>query len=202
VRDLTSLARSYEEGRFPPSRRLDLQAEGPDVARTRALRWIESVAHEDPGADLLLILERRAGPPRKGSLRQSVESLLDELTGRLLDWWEPFGPGSLVVRVSASPDRFRQVVERDPRPTPAERLDEAGASGWVEPREDIPAELLPAVERIAEARRQREGLSLGLMDVMLHQIWVEVQALAMDERLTFELALEEVLGSERERGYE
>lgn len=202
MRDLSRLARSYEERRFPPSRRLDLQAEGPDVARGRALRWIESVAHEDPGAELLLILERRAGPPRKGSLRSSVEGLLDELTGRLLDWWEPFGPGSLVVRVSSSPDRFRQVAERKPRTTAAERLDDAGASGWVEPREDIPAELLPAVERIAEARRQREGLSLGLMDVVLHQIWLEVQALAMDERLSFELALAEVLRGEEERDYE
>jgi hypothetical protein len=202
MRDLTGLARSYEDRRFPPARRLDLQAEGPEMARGRALRWIESVAHEEPGVELLLILERRAGPVRTGSVRSAVEALLDDLTGRLLDWWEPFGPGSLVVRVSSSPDRFRRVAERDPRPGPAARFEEAAATGWVEPREDIPADLLPTAERIAELRRQREGLSPGLVDVMLQQIWVEVQALAMDESISFELALEEVLGREEERGYE
>jgi hypothetical protein len=64
VAGLHDLAREYEAQRFPPTRRLDLHAEGPQVARDRALHWIQSFAHEQPGAELLLIVERGGRPAR------------------------------------------------------------------------------------------------------------------------------------------
>ncbi|HST62916.1 MAG TPA: hypothetical protein VLK84_29685, partial [Longimicrobium sp.] len=77
---LNELSREYEARHFPPTRRLDLQGEGPETARQRALRYIQSFAHEQPGAELLLIVERGRKPGgRRGPIRTSVEALLDEL---------------------------------------------------------------------------------------------------------------------------
>ena len=50
--------------------------------------------------------------------------------------------------------------------------------------------------RVAETRRDREGLSIGIMDVVLRRVWIEAQARAMAERMTFERALEELLEEE------
>lgn len=107
----TDLAREYEARRYPPTRRLDLHGEGPATARDRALRWIQTFAHEQPGADLLLIVERvRHGSARKGPVRAAVERLLGELEGRLVERWSVFGDGSLAVRISAAPDVAAHLV--------------------------------------------------------------------------------------------
>ena len=154
---LNELSREYETRHFPPTRRLDLQAEGPDTARQRALRWIQSFAHEQPGAELLLIVERgRKAGGRKGPIRVSVEKLLDELKGGLIDWWQPFSEGSLALRVAADPHRWRAPK---PRPEdPSEGRSEATAGrAYLHPEADIPEEILPLARRAAELRRTREG---------------------------------------------
>jgi hypothetical protein len=52
---------------------------------------------------------------------------------------------------------------------------------------------------VAEARRDREGLSVGLMDVVLRKVWIEAQAAAMAERISFEGALEALMEEEARR---
>jgi hypothetical protein len=64
---------------------------------------------------------------------------------------------------------------------------------------DIPDELLDLARRAAELRRVREGISVGLMDVVLRRIWIETQAAAMEERISFDAALGRILEVERER---
>jgi hypothetical protein len=197
-----SLAREYEARRFPPSRQLDVHGEGPAVARDRALRWIQSHAHEAPGSELLLILERGGrGARRPNAVRQSVEKLLDGLVGGLIAGWSPFTAGTVTVRIAVEPRMVAPAA-----PGAAVRTDEEGRTletagpALVRPDADIPPELLPLAHRIAELRRDREALSIGLLEVVLRRVWIETQAYAMDRRVPFEVAMKHVLEQELERG--
>jgi hypothetical protein len=196
---LNELSREYEARHFPPTRRLDLQGEGPKTARQRALRWIQSFAHEQPGAELLLIVERGKRPgARKGPIRTSVEKLLDELKGGLIDWWQPFAEGSLALRVSADPHRWRPPGPRPEDPTEG-RSDETAGRAYLPPEEDIPEEILPLARRAAELRRTREGQAVALMDVVLREVWIEAQAAAMTDRTDWETALHAIALREEAR---
>ena len=196
---LNELSREFEARHYPPTRRLDLQGEGPETARQRALRWIQSFAHEQPGADLLLIVERarRAGG-RKGPIRAAVEKLLDELNGGLIDWWQPFAEGSLAVRISGDPHRWGKVPPRPDDPGEG-RSDETAGRAYLPPEEDIPEELLPLARRTAELRRTREGQAVGLMDVVLREIWIEAQAAAFTDRTSWDSALQAIARREQAR---
>jgi hypothetical protein len=200
VAGLHDLAREYEAQRFPPTRRLDLHAEGPQVARDRALHWIQSFAHEQPGQELLLIVERGGRPGRPaGPVRREVVKLLDELSGKLIDWWQNFGTGSLAVRVSALP-RMDPIGHGSPARVEGEgRTPETAGAAPLAAHHDIPDELLDLAGRAAELRRVREGISVGLLEVVLRRIWIETQAAAMEERISFEAALSRILAEERER---
>ena len=195
---LHDLAREYEAQRFPPTRRLDVHAEGPQVARERALRWIQSFAHEQPGAELLLVVERGQRVGRSATpVRVAVERLLAELQGRLIDWWQSFGPGSLAVRVAADPDMAPLSA---PAEAPGEgRTPETAGAAPLAAHHDVPDELLGLARRAAELRRVREGVSVGLTEVVLRRIWIETQAAAMEERIPFERALRRILEEERAR---
>lgn len=198
VSGLHDLAREYEAKRFPVSRRLDLHAEGPAVARDRALKWIQSYAHEEPGQELLLIVERGRRPGRPPSpVHLAVERLLRELQGGLIEWWQVFGPGSLAVKVAIEP---RMVVpgRRPAEPAGDGRTPETAGAAPLAAHHDIPDELLDLAERVAELRRDREGISVGMLDVVLRRVWIEAQAAAMAERITFEAALERLLEREHE----
>lgn len=186
---LNELSREYETRHFPPTRRLDLQAEGPDTARQRALRWIQSFAHEQPGTELLLIVERGRKPGgRKGPVRTAVEKLLDELQGGLIDWWQPFADGSLALRIAHQPQRWTAPPPRPEDPTEG-RTDETAGRAYLHPEADIPGELLPMAQRAAELRRTRELQPVGLADVVLREIWIEAQAAAMTDRTDWGTAL-------------
>ena len=199
---LSELSREYEARHYPPTRRLDLQGEGPETARQRALQWIQSRAHEAPGSDLLLVIERGRRPSgRRTAVRQAVEKLLDELAGGLIDWWQPFAEGSLAVRVSRDPHRFRPPGEAPPDPHDGRTAETAGAA-YLPPQADIPEELLPAAQRAAELRRTREGLGVGLIDVVLRGLWIEAQARAFSERVSWETALLDILEDEKRRMFE
>ena len=196
---LNELSREYEARHFPPTRRLDLQGEGPETARQRALRWIQSFAHEQPGAQLLLIVERaRRDATRKGPIRQSVEKLLDELQGGLIEWWQPFAEGSLALRVSADPQLRRAPAPR-PRDPGEGRTDETAGRAYLHPEADIPEELLPLARRAAELRRTREGQAVSLTDVVLREVWIEAQAAAMTDRIDWETALHAIARREEAR---
>jgi hypothetical protein len=200
VGGLHDLAREYEAQRFPPTRRLDLHAEGPQIARERALHWIQSFAHEQPGEEILLIVERGHRPGRPaGPVRLAVEKLLEELRGKLIDWWQGFGTGSLAVRVSTMP-RMDPTGPQGPAPALGEgRTPETSGIALLALHHDIPDELLDLARRAAELRRVREGISVGLMDVVLRRIWIETQAAAMEQRIGFDAALGRILEVERER---
>jgi hypothetical protein len=196
---LNELSREYEARHYPPTRRLDLQGEGPETARQRALRWIQSFAHEQPGADLLLIVERaRRSGGRKGPIRAAIEKLLDELNGGLIDWWQPFAEGSIAVRISADPHRYRPAGPRREQPGEG-RTDETAGRAYLHPESDIPEELLPLARRVAELRRTREGQAVGLLDVVLREIWIEAQAEAMTNGADWESSLQAIARRERER---
>lgn len=200
---LGDLAREYEAKRFPVSRRLDLHGEGPGAARERALRWIQSYAHEEPGQELLLIVERGPQAGRSASpVRRAVEQLLSELNGRLIDWWQSFGPGSLAVRVAIDPSLFFAPPDRPSELVGDGRTPETAGVALAALHHDIPDELLPVARLAAELRRSREGISVQLMDAVLRRIWIEAQAAAMEERISFESALDRVLARERERALE
>lgn len=195
---LNELTREYES-RFPPTRRLDLQGEGPETARTRTLRWLQMFAHEQPGADLLLVVQRgrRAGA-RKNAVWLAVEKLLGELTGGLIESWHPFGEGTLALRIAREP---RMVVPtRKPDVVVGEgRSAETAGAAYLHPEDDIPEELLPIARRAAELRRDREGLPVGVLDVVLRKLWIEAQAQAMSERIRWEDALRIILKAEELR---
>lgn len=197
--DWRDLSREYEARRFPEARRLDLHGEGPAVARDRALRWIQSYAHEEPGQELLLIVERGRGPGRPPSaVRRAVERLLVELQGRLVEWWQDFGTGGLALRISSRP---QMVLSSSPKAVEGEgRTPETAGAALLAVQNDIPDDLLDLASRLAEARRDREGLSLGLMDVVLRKVWIEAQAAAMGDRISFEEALERLMAEEIRRG--
>ena len=197
---LRDLAREYEARRFPPTRRLDLHGEGPQVARERALHWIQSFAHEQPGEELLLIVERGRRPgSAPTSVRRSVEKLLEELRGKLIDWWQDFGAGSIALRISVTP-RMDPLPPTQPLQQRGEgRTPETAGAAPLALHYDIPDELLELAHRAAELRRVREGISVGLLDVVLRRIWIETQAIGMGERVCFEAALNRILAEERER---
>ena len=196
---LNELARQYEAQRYPPMRRLDLQNEGPETARQRALRWIQSHAHEQPGADLLLIVERaRRVGGRKGPIRAAMEKLLDELKGGLIEWWQPFAEGSLALRVSSDPRRWQPRPPKPDDPTDG-RSDETAGRAYLDPESDIPDDLIVLARRAAELRRTREGQAVGLSDVVLREIWIEAQAAAMMERISWEAALRDIARREEKR---
>jgi hypothetical protein len=194
-----SLARDYEARRFGPSRQLDVHGEGPAVARDRALKFIQSFAHEAPGTELLLILERggrRSGRPHP--VRQSVEKLLDVLFGDLVERWSPFTDGTVAVRISHDPHMAAPQRATEAPPTdPEGRTLETAGTATLRPDEDIPTELLPVARRIAELRRERESLSVGLLEVVLRRVWIEAQAIAMTDRVSFEDAMNRILSSEQ-----
>lgn len=200
---LNDLFREYESRHYPPTRRLDLQGEGPATARDRALRWIQTFAHEQPGAELLLVLERgrRAEAHRKSPVRVAVEAMLGELRGKLLDWWQPFGPGSIALRISGDPAMFAPPPKPRPDPTDGRTPETAGAA-YLPAEADIPDELLPLARRAAELRRTREGLGVSIMEVMMRGVWIEAQAFAMSERETFEAALRRIVAAEEARAFE
>lgn len=198
---LNELSREYEARHFPPTRRLDLQGEGPDTARERALRWIQHFAHEQPGAELLLVVER-GRRERKGPVRSAVEKLLEELTGGLLEWWQPFAEGSLACRIARDPRRWARAAAAPPDPKDDGRSPETAGAAYLPPEADIPGELVPLARRAAELRRMREGLPAAAMEVVLRGVWNQAQAAAMDRRIGFEEALLEVEAEERRRLYE
>jgi hypothetical protein len=200
---LNHLMREYELRHFPPGRRLDLHGEGPLAARQRALRWIQSFAHEQPGEELLLIVERGRRPgARAGILEKTVVKLLEELEGKLIDWWQPFGPGSLAVKISLYP-RMQPLAAPKPVEDRSEgRTPETAGALLLSPQHDIPEELLPTAQRAAELRRMREGISVGMLDAVLRRIWIEAQAAAMMERVHELDALQRILREEERRAYE
>jgi hypothetical protein len=194
------LMREYERKRFPPERRLDLQGEGPRSARERSLHWIQSKAHEAPGADLLLIVERGVRPGRPPSpVAVEVQKLLEELDGRLIDWWQPFAPGSLALRTAVEPRMHLAPPRAVAREEGEGRTEETAGAAHPPAREDIPPELLEQVERTAELRIEREGHSIRLLDVVLREVWIEVQVEAMERRLSFEAALQRVREAEMKK---
>jgi hypothetical protein len=201
VTRLNELSREYEARHFPISRRLDLQGEGPDTARDRALRWIQTFAHEEPGAELLLIVER-GRHRRRGPVRIAVEGLLEELTGGLLEWWQPFAEGSIACRVARDPRRWAKAPAAVVDPKDEGRTAETAGAAYLPPESDIPAELLPLARRAAEFRRMREGLAASAYDVVLRGVWNEAQAAAMERRVPFREALEEIEREEERALYE
>jgi hypothetical protein len=200
VTGLHDLGREYEARRFPPARRLDLHGEGPAVARERALLWIQSHAHEQPGVELLLVLERgRAAHGRRSGVRDSVEAVLDQLSGRLVEWWQPFSPGTVALRIAADPRMHLPGAPRSTSPPGEGRDPRTAGALTLPPSEDIPPELLPVARQTAELRREREGLPPRAAEVLLGGVWIEAQAAAMGERISFEAALARLLEQERAR---
>jgi hypothetical protein len=196
---MKDLMREYERARFPQDRRLDLHGEGPAMARERARQWIQSRAHETPGEELLLIVERTSHPGRGPSaLHVEVRKLLEELEGQLIEWWQPFAPGSIAVKISRSP----RIVEPRKRSTLANeegRTPETAGAARPPPHLDIPPELLAEATIAAETRIDREGLTIRVFDVVLREVWYEAQALAMEQRISFEAALVLIRAEEQAR---
>jgi hypothetical protein len=199
---LHDLMREYERARYPEHRRLDLQAEGLATARDRALQWIQSRAHEEPGQDLLIIVSRSGRPGNKVSpLETEVRSLLEELQGKLIGWWEPFAPGSLAIRIADVPD-MRPRRDPDPGSRGEGRTDETSGAAPLSPQRDIPPQLLEIAIRIADKRIEREGLNPGIRDVVLREIWTEAQALAMERGIDFAAGLGRIMDSEIDKSYD
>ncbi len=194
---MKDLMREYERARFPEDRRLDVHAEGPRAARERVLQWIQSRAHEAPGQELLVIVERgRAAGRRPGPVTTSIHALLDELSGKLIDWWQPFAPGSVAVRISTDPRMVRPPPPRFADPRDGRTEPTAGAAR-PSPLNDIPSDLLSAARATAELRIFREGLTMRVEEVVLREIWIEAQARAMESRIGFAEALDEVYQEEK-----
>lgn len=189
---MKDLMREYERTRFPPDRRLDVHGEGPGVARDRALLWIQSRAHEQPGQELLLIVGRGGRPGRPpGAVEVAVRDLLADLQDRLIEWWQPFTPGSLALRIAREP-RMAPPARTRSAAAGEGRTEETAGVARPAPADDIPTELLPTARRTAELRIERESLSVRLADVVLREIWIEVQAAAMETGTTFASAMEDI----------
>lgn len=199
---INDLMREYEAKRFPIYRRLDLQGEGPRSARERALHWLQSRAHESPGEEVLLIVERAVRPGRPPSpVSVEVQKLLAELDGKLLAWWQPFAPGSFAVKISSDP-RMRVARTAPAEPDGDGRTDDTAGAARPPAAQDIPPELLDDARQIVHLRLEREGLTTRISDVVLREVWIEVQATAMEKRMTFGDAMSALLGLERVRSLE
>lgn len=199
---LGDLMREYERARYPEERRLDLHGEGPAVARERALRWIQSHAHEEPGQDLLLIVARGERPGRPATpVETEVRALLEELRGRLVEWWQPFAPGSLALRIARQPTMTSGRASRPSDPGDGRTAETAGVAR-PDPENDIPPGLLRLATHIAELRIEREQHSIRVLGVVLREVWIEAQALAMESRIGFGEALERLRVGEAEWIYE
>lgn len=199
---LGDLARDYEAKRFPPMRRLDVHGEGPRVARERTLQWIQSFAHEEPGVELLVVVERGRGARRPATpVRLEVEKLLRELEGGLIEWWQVFAEGSLAMRVAADPRMWRGPL-RSSEPQDEGRPPDTAGVALRALGHDIPEELLELAGQAAELRRTREGISVRMTDTVLRRVWIEAQADAMTRRVDFVVALEAILQEERRRALE
>lgn len=199
---MNDLMREYEARRFPAYRRLDLQGEGPRSARERALHWLQSRAHESPGEEVLLIVERGGRPGRPPSpMAVEVQKLLAELDGKLIEWWQPFAPGSYAVRISSDP-RIHGGYLPPAQPVGDGRTAETAGAARPRADRDIPPELLDTARQIVYLRLEREGLTNRISDVLLREVWIEVQATAMEERMTFEAAMSALLEEERQRHWE
>ena len=191
----------YEDSRFSAHQRLDLQAEGPRQAGERLLHWIQSRSHEDPGSELLVIA-RRGGTPGSDPVpvEREVERVLRQVDRKLIDWWHPMTPGSFALKVSDDPQmalkRRVKVLQDDGRT--ADTLSAAGP----DPDTDIPPDLLELARSVALLRIEREELSAGVQQLILREIWVEAQALAMEERLSFGDALGRLKKEELELTYD
>lgn len=196
---LNELSREYEARHYPLTRRMDLQGEGPQTARERALRWIQSFAHEQPGADLLLVVQR--GRHRKGPVLLEVEKLLTELTGGLIEWWSPFADGSLALRIARDPRRV-PLARPAAAPKGEGRTPETAGAKYLAPQADIPPELLDVAARAAELRRTREGLGVRVTDVVLRGIWMDAQARAFTDGVSWEQALRDTLEAEQRALYD
>ena len=198
---MNDLMREYESKRFPIYRRLDLQGEGPRSARERALHWLQSRAHESPGEELLIIVDRGGRPGRPPSpVAAEVQKLLAELQGRLLEWWQPFAPGSYAVRLSLDP-RIQRGYTAPSALTGDGRTEETAGAARPPADQDIPAELLDSARQIVDLRLEREGLTTRIANVVLREVWIEVQAAAMENGITFEKAMAKALEAERKSGW-
>lgn len=193
------LSREYEARRYPPTRRLDVHADGPGGARETALRWIQTFAHEQPGAELLIVVDRTSRRGRVGPVRAAVEALLRELDGGLLDGWAPFGEGSLALRISMDPRRHRPAPPVELRDEG--RTAETAGAAYLDPEADIPEDVLPLARRAAELRRDREGLAVSLAPVVLRELWLQAQVDAMENRRTWADALRDILAEEERQAY-
>lgn len=194
------LAREYENRRFPLTRRLSLHGEGPGTAPDRALRWIQSYAHEEPGSELLLLLERHTSDR---AVWRAVEHMLDRITPGLLAWWQPFSPGSIALRIADVPRlRHTPTAAAPPDDPLAGRTPETAGAAYLEPEADVPPILLPLANRAAELRREREGGSTGVAPLLLRRVWLEAQGMAMMEGITFEQALARIVHAEEELAYD
>jgi hypothetical protein len=194
---MKDLMRQYERARFPADRRLDVHGEGPRAARDRVLHWIQSRAHETPGEELLLIVERgRTAGRRSNAVTGAIQELLETLTGRLIDWWQPFTPGSIAFRIARDPRMIPLPVSRAPEPGDGRTVPTSGAAR-PSPLDDIPAELLGMARAATELRIFREGLTVRVEEIVLREIWIEAQATAMERRIGFAEGLETVLEAEK-----
>lgn len=199
MRHVHESTRAYEARHFPAAYRLDLHAEGPQGARRRALRWIELMAHEHPGDEVLMVVERGGQVRREsGPVRLEVEALLEELNGALIDGWQRFGTDGVAVRISRDPDRFREP-EESTEPEVPEGRDKP--EPMIDPTGDIPRELQAMVRRGAELRRMREGHGVALMDTLMRRIWISAQAAAMSGEGTVESALATLVKGEERATY-
>ncbi|HEX8430464.1 MAG TPA: hypothetical protein VF625_04220, partial [Longimicrobium sp.] len=147
------------------------------------------------------VVERTHRPGRKGPVRASVEKLLEELRGGLIEWWQPFAEGSLALRIARDPRRW-VAGARPAEPVGDGRTPETAGAVNIHAEDDIPDEILPLARRAAELRRTREGLGVSSMGVVLRKVWIEAQAAAMGERITLDEALERIRAVEEERLYE
>jgi hypothetical protein len=195
---MTDPIREYEDARFPLDRRLDVHGEGPRVARERALQWIQSRAHEHPGQELLIIVDRgRAASRRPSPVAATVSELLDELTGKLIARWRPFAPGSVVVRIAEDPRMVRRPATDRPSPLNDGRTDATAGAARPSPSIDIPPDLRAAANEAARLRMDREGLTTRVEEVVLREIWNEAQVRAFEGETSFADALASLLDEER-----
>jgi hypothetical protein len=122
-------------------------------------------------------------------------------------WWRGGVRSRTAAWLSDSRTRrtFRAAGEptAEPHDDPLDgRTPETAGAALPDTAADIPPEILPAARQAAELRRDREGLSLGLAEVVLRRVWIEAQATAMADRISFAEAVGRLLDAERARAVE